>query len=87
MNCSNLTASNSDNDVEKKVKAPLVNFRLLKNPVFLLINVSYIIANMGFLVPYVYFIDVAISKVDHFCLLIASITKKPINYMLTGYWT
>lgn len=58
-----LADQNSDVKVEKKVKMPLINFRLMKNPVFLLICISYMIGNFGFLVPYVYLIDVAILSV------------------------
>lgn len=44
----------------------LMDFSLMKDPVFLFLGVSNIISMLGFYVPYVYIIDAAMERVSIF---------------------
>lgn len=60
-----LIESHNEEKVNEKVRTPLINFRLMKKPVFLLVCASSMIGYLGFLTHYVYIIDVAITTVNY----------------------
>lgn len=49
----------------KSALAEMMDFSLLKNPIFLFIAVSNVFGMLGFYVPFVYIIDAAVSKVSY----------------------
>lgn len=44
-------------------ESSLINFKLIRNPIFGLFTIAFALADLGFYVPYIYIVDLAVNKV------------------------
>lgn len=49
----------------KPKSSPLINLSLVKNPVFFFFTTAFVCGDLGLYVPFMYIIDVAMTKVRY----------------------